>query len=154
MKSHEIISVFCKYGIGHQTTMGEKRMPYNPQGLLRHHTIYDCGKSKFGNTLYKRPSHKNKIISEWTNYPTSVLYFALDSDSWHPTQKPLSLIRYLINTYTEEEAVILDNCMGSGTTAVACIMEKRNFIGFELDTNYFNRACERIKNEQMQYSLF
>ena len=66
----------------------------------------------------------------------------------HPTQKPVALFEYLIDTYTVEGETILDNCMGSGTTAIACINTNRNFIGFELDESYFNLANERIANHK------
>lgn len=72
----------------------------------------------------------------------------------HPTQKPVALIQYLIRTYSNEGDIILDNCMGSGTTAIAAIREKRNFIGFELNKEYYEKACERIKLEQAQLTLF
>ena len=62
----------------------------------------------------------------------------------HQTQKPVALFEYLIRTYTNENEIILDNCMGSGTTAIACINTNRNFIGFELDETYFDLANERI----------
>jgi len=62
----------------------------------------------------------------------------------HPTQKPVALFEYLINTYTNEKNIILDNCMGSGTTAIACINTNRQYIGFELDNTYYNLACERV----------
>ena len=65
--------------------------------------------------------------------------------SLHPTQKPFPLMEYLIKTYTNEGETVLDNVMGSGTTAIAAINTKRNFIGFELDENYFNIANERIE---------
>ena len=66
----------------------------------------------------------------------------------HPTQKPVALFEYLIRTYTNENETVLDNCMGSGTTAIACINTGRNFIGFELDETYFNLANERIVNHK------
>ena len=65
--------------------------------------------------------------------------------SLHPTQKPFPLMEYLIKTYTNENETVLDNCVGSGTTAIAAINTNRNFIGFELDKNYFDIANERIK---------
>ena len=65
--------------------------------------------------------------------------------SLHPTQKPVALFEYLIKTYTNENETILDNVMGSGTTAIAAINTKRNFIGFELDKNYFDIANDRIQ---------
>ena len=72
----------------------------------------------------------------------------------HPTQKPVALFEYLIRTYTNENETILDNCMGSGTTAIACINTNRNFIGFELDENYFDLANERINkhNENLEHN--
>ena len=74
--------------------------------------------------------------------------------SLHPTQKPFPLMEYLIRTYTNENETILDNCIGSGTTAIACINTNRNFIGFELDENYFNLANERINkhNENLEHN--
>ena len=67
----------------------------------------------------------------------------------HPTQKPVALFEYLIKTYTNEGEAVLDNCMGSGTTAIACLNTNRNFIGFELDKEYFNIATNRIKNHKV-----
>lgn len=68
--------------------------------------------------------------------------------SLHPTQKPVALFEYLVKTYTQESETVLDNCMGSGTTAIACINTNRNFIGFELDATYFNLANERIEERK------
>ena len=73
---------------------------------------------------------------------------------YHPTQKPVPLLEYLIKTYTNESETVLDNCMGSGTTAVACIKENRNFIGFELDKEYFEKATNRINEEKSIIRLF
>jgi site-specific DNA-methyltransferase (adenine-specific) len=74
----------------------------------------------------------------------------------HPTQKPVDLFRYLVRTYTNEGDLVLDNCMGSGTTAIACIRENRNFIGFELNKEYYDKSCKRIKEElqEKEFSLF
>lgn len=92
-------------------------------------------------------------------YPSNILVFpAVVSNSKektaHPTQKPVKLCRYLIRTYTNEGDTVLDNTMGSGTTGVACVMEKRNFIGIELDEEYFKIAKQRIENEESQTTLF
>ena len=84
----------------------------------------------------------------------NVLEFAKDTDGFHPTQKPVALIRRLVLTYTNEGDTVLDNCMGSGTTAIACIKERRHFIGFELSKEYFDKAVKRIKAEQAQLTLF
>ena len=85
---------------------------------------------------------------------SNVLQYAKDTDGFHPTQKPVALIADLIRTYSNEGDTILDNCMGSGTTAVACIKEKRHFIGFELNKEYYDKACQRIDAEQRQLTLF
>ena len=80
-------------------------------------------------------------------YPKSILDFSVagNADSGlHPTQKPVALMEYLIRTYTQEGEVVLDNCMGSGTTGVACANTGRNFIGIEKDDKYFAIASERI----------
>jgi site-specific DNA-methyltransferase (adenine-specific) len=66
----------------------------------------------------------------------------------HPTQKPVPLLRWLIKTYSNENDTVLDNCMGSGSTGIACVLENRNFIGFELNEEYFKIASERILQAQ------
>lgn len=76
-----------------------------------------------------------------------------DSSRDHPTQKPVALIEYLIKTYTNEGETVLDNCMGSGTTAIAAIRTKRNFIGFETNEEYYRKSLERIKRELSQPRL-
>lgn len=85
--------------------------------------------------------------------PVSILEFSngnrnrkASGTGLHPTQKPVELFEYLIKTYSNESETVLDNCIGSGTTAIACINTNRNFIGFELDKMYFEIACKRIKD--------
>ena len=90
-------------------------------------------------------------------YPKSVLEFSNvhhGDECLHPTQKPVDLIAYLVRTYTNEGDTVLDNCMGSGTTAIACIKEKRHFVGFELNKEYYEKAVKRIEAEQSQLKLF
>lgn len=79
-------------------------------------------------------------------YPKRVLQFNRET-GLHPTQKPVALLEYLIKTYTNPGEVVLDNCMGSGTTAVACIRTGRNYIGFELDEKYHAIAEQRVADE-------
>ena len=91
--------------------------------------------------------------------PSDVLEFNVvpnRNGKLHPTQKPIELLEYLIKTYTNEGDLVLDNCMGSGSTGVACVNTNRSFIGIELDENYFNIAKERIENsnENKQLNLF
>ena len=97
---------------------------------------------------------ETKITNE--KYPTSIIPMDKEHDGnyHHPTQKPVNLIRWLVRTYTNEGDLVLDNCIGSGTTAVACIKEKRHFIGYEITKEYFDIAQQRIKQEQMQLKLF
>ena len=142
LKTHEVISVFSN-----------GRCNYYPQGLTKCNKIATNGRNKFGNSSSEW-NHDKTYVQEFCNYPTTILQFDNDSDSFHPTQKPVDLLRYLIRTYSNEGDTILDNCMGSGTTAVACIREKRHFIGFELNKEYFDKACKRIDAERRQLTLF
>lgn len=95
----------------------------------------------------RSPIESVVTVNKGTRYPRSIQKFNLDRDKLHPTQKPVALLEYLIKTYTNENETVLDNCMGSGSTGVACIHTKRNFIGMELDENYFKIANERIDKE-------
>ena len=144
LQKHELISVFIQGGNGRI---------YNPQGLRKCHKVKSNGNGKFGNIVSDK-GHSDEYVQEWENYPESLLYFDNDTDTWHPTQKPVDLLRYLVLTYTNEGDTVLDNCMGSGTTAIACIKEHRHFIGFELSKEYFDKAVKRIKAEQAQLTLF
>lgn len=143
LKKHENISVFSKAPIGHISLLKERRMKYNPQGLSYKPTK-EISKKKFGNTVGKRPSQVEEYTREYINYPVSILNF--DSEKGlHPTQKPVPLLEYLIKTYTNENETVLDNCMGSGSTGVACVHTNRNFMGIELDNHYFDVAKNRIE---------
>ena len=102
-------------------------------------------------------------VSDGRRYPVDVLDFQGANNgplkngqpnTIHPTQKPVDLLRYLVLTYTNEGDTVLDNCMGSGTTAIACIKERRHFIGFELSKEYFDKAVKRIDTERRQLTLF
>lgn len=88
-------------------------------------------------------------IPEGRKHFSNILEFPKDYPSQHPTQKPVALIEEIIKVYTEEGAVILDNTMGSGSTGVACLNTKRNFIGIELDEEYYDIATNRIKNHKV-----
>ncbi len=92
-------------------------------------------------------------LQEYENYPKDVLFFPSESTPVHPTQKPVALLEYLIRTYTNEGETVLDNCMGSGSTGVACVNTGRNFIGMELDPGYFETAKRRIKEAQEQLRI-
>ena len=86
--------------------------------------------------------------AEGLRHPHTIQYFKRDKGGYHPTQKPVALMEYLIKTYTNENDMVLDCCMGSGSTGVACVNTNRNFIGIELDNKYFEIAEKRIKETQ------
>ena len=148
MQKVETISIFSKAPTGHISLLGDKRMQYNPQGLVSA-GIKVVRSSSHGRTpLGSRPSQAGKEYESFTNFPSNVLIYdnVWGKNAIHPTQKPVELIEYLIKTYSNEGDLVLDNCMGSGTTAIACINTNRNFIGFELNKDYYNICVERIKN--------
>ena len=142
MQQTEDICVFSKNGT---------KINYYPQMIKRDKPI-----KSGGNTVQAGVYSGFKCIGEGKEYkktyeyknPTTLVQFdKVRKGAIHPTQKPVSLFEYLIKTYTNENELILDNCMGSGTTAIACMRTKRNFIGFELDQNYFELAQKRIQDE-------
>ena len=135
MKKHEIISVFY-----------DKQPTYNPQGLQPYGKVNKRG--SMGNNWDEMSS--NQYMQKYTNYPTQLLEYSYDKEKMHPTQKPVALCEYMIKTYTNEGETVLDNCMGSGTTAIACLNTNRNFIGFELDKEYFDIANERIDKHKQE----
>lgn len=121
----------------------EKQPTYNPQ--FSNGTPYICERKNYkGSECYgKQKDHST--ISNGIRYPMQILEFAREKERLHPTQKPVPLLEYLIRTYTNEGETVLDNCMGSGSTGVACVNTGRNFIGMELDEKYFQIAKERIE---------
>lgn len=153
MKNYEVISAFCQYPMGHKSKLGDRRMPYNPQGLVPCHKVKN-GTKKFGTNIGIRPSQKDEYVREYENYPNAVIHFAQVGKKVHPTQKPVDLIAYLVKTYTDEGQTVLDATIGSGSTALACIKTRRHYIGFELDKGYYDIAVGRIEEERRQLTLF
>ena len=118
---------------------------YNPQGLIRlDEPVTNKGK-KYVDSIYKAKSLSKDTKAIFTNYPRQTLFVSCQREGLHPTQKPVALFECLIQTYTNPGDIVLDNCMGSGTTAVACIKTKRRFIGFEQEEKYCEIAQKRIK---------
>ena len=115
---------------------------------------YEDLKAEDSTYIIVKEHEKTFNLPEGAKSLSNVLEFSKDTDGFHPTQKPVALIRRLVLTYTNEGDTVLDNCMGSGTTAIACIKERRHFIGFELSKEYFDKAVRRIKAEQAQLTLF
>ena len=141
MKKHENILVFSK---GMTANGSTNNMSYYPQGLIEC-SINKKSKNNSKDIYSTRPSRNNDgYIQKYTGYPCSILEFASEGKTIHPTQKPVALFEYLIRTYTKEGELVIDNCVGSGTTAIACINTNRNYIGFELDKKYYEIACKRI----------
>ena len=144
MKRHELISVFSKAPVGHVSLLGDRRMKYNPQGVIETGEERVVTARKHSGTLGERPNQVGRTYKGATNFPTSVLQFDSVSKPEHPTQKPVELCEYLIRTYTEEGETVLDNCLGSGTTAIAAINTGRNFIGIEKEAAYIEIAKQRV----------
>lgn len=140
LKKHEVVSVFYK-----------KQPTYNPQ----------MTKGKKNNSMFKKGTNEINDYKEMMDqdvklienkkdglkYPSTVQFFKCLSrgKNIHPTQKPVELVEYLINTYSNKDDIVLDNCMGSGTTAIAAINTGRNYIGFELEKEYYEMINKRIE---------
>jgi site-specific DNA-methyltransferase (adenine-specific) len=135
MSAHESILVFSA-----------DTPPYYPQGLKP--TLRKRGASDISKTANYGAQNSEGYTQRVTGYPTSIVSFAKDRNKVHPTQKPVALMEYLIRTYTNPGDTILDNCMGSGTTGVACVNTGRSFIGIEKDAGYFDVAKRRIEAAQ------
>lgn len=145
MKEHEDILVFSK-GTTVHANQSLIRMTYNPQGLIKLETTKIRKKGGAANTVMgERPSHKDTEQTD-TGYPTSILQFASEGKTFHPTQKPVKLWEYLIKTYTNEGELVLDNTAGSGTTAIAAINTNRKWVCIEKEKEYYDKAIERIVN--------
>jgi len=140
LKAHEVISVFNSKIYNPQKTKGDA---YNKGREKR--------KGNLTGFLTEVTNSNNYLIENKTGLrnPRTVQYFvtAESEGKFHPTQKPIKLMEYLIKTYTNEQEIVLDFTMGSGTTGVACCNLNRDFIGIELDKDYFKIAEQRIKNE-------
>ena len=117
-------------------------MKYNPQGLK------DCNKimkGKTGNTEFRKGRKTQKdYVQKKTGYPASILKFS-NKRSFHPTSKPVDLCEFLIKSFSNENDIILDNCMGSASTALACKNTNRKYIGYEIDKKYYTQSLDRLK---------
>ena len=144
LRKHEDIAVFYK-----------KPGRYFPQKSTGHIPTQSAKGSSKG-SLWHGDNVRNYKGGDTTRYPSTVIQFkAVDPKlRVHPTQKPVELLEYLIQTYTQENETVLDNCMGSGSTGVACLNTNRHFIGIEKDTEYFDIACKRIEEASRQKDLF
>jgi len=141
LKIHENIIVFSK-----------SKHIYNPQGLI------ECNKiTKQGSKITENNGggkRKTSYVQTHTNYPRTIQKFKSEGKTVHSTQKPVALFEYLIKTYTNEGDLVLDNCVGSGTTNIACFNTNRQCIGMEKDETYFKIATERLQEAKSQSRPF
>lgn len=144
-KTVETISVFYR-----------KQSTYNPQ-MIKYDGKPRTNKVRNGK-LGKLTDNQEKSVYEYNDngwrYPTQVWKYQRDclTSNFHPTQKPVALLENLVKTFSNENDTVLDNCMGSGSTGVACINTNRDFIGIELDDTYFKVACSRINQAKGTYN--
>lgn len=147
LKIHENILVFsdgCASGnFCNMTYNPIMRKGFAPYKATRGHGSTNYGKCKCTTT-----------ISNGDRYPIDVLYFAHDTVKLHPTQKPVALVKWLIDTYSNKGETILDPFMGGGTTAEACIRSGRHFIGTEINKDYYDKAMIRLNKVKNENTLF
>lgn len=146
LQQTEDILVFCKDG---------KRVNYYPIMIDRPKDKIEIRKTReYARTSImggKKKELEPKIYDKW--YPKNIIRISnanSSNTSLHPAQKPVELFEYLIKTYTKENDLVLDNCMGSGTTAIACLNTNRKYIGFEIEKEYYDKAIERIEKHKKQ----
>jgi len=140
LRKHEDICVFYA-----------KQPVYFPQ--MKNSKPYDKGVRKDQLTGSYGNFNAVRVKSDGRRYPTDLIYFKTaesEGKVWHPTQKPVALFEYLIRTYTNKGDLVLDNCAGSGTTGIACLNLKRDFILIEKDKKYFGLMKERIQDHKTE----
>lgn len=138
LRRHEDILVFYK-----------KPPIYNPQ--FTNGKPYEI-KRTHSTSSYLDNQVPNETKNEGKRYPTSIIEIPqIREKKGHPTQKPVKLFEWLIKTYTTEEQIVLDNCIGSGTTAIACELNKRSWVGFEVDEGYVDMANKRIEMNRHKF---
>lgn len=133
LRNHENILVFSPA----KTT----KMTYRPQGLVAVDHWKRTGRSR----IYNKQTTEMRHV-RWTNFPRTVLEFPSETNRKHPTQKPVAMLAYLIEIYSEPGAVVMDNTMGVGSTGVAALQVNRKFIGMEMEGEFYQVAVERIRN--------
>ena len=149
LRQHEIVYIFSKATTANGSDF---KMNYNPQGLVK------IDRPMVHNSNRKTPSYQgirnnyqgNEYIQEFTNYPSTIITTNKKENGLHPTQKPVALFEYLIKTYTNKGDLVLDNCAGSGTTAIACLNTNRKYILMEKEPKYYEIILDRIKNHVIQ----
>ena len=151
LNSIEEICIFSNGKIG---SFSKNPIKYFPQNLKevniekKNNPNSNWRKNKGYNSMNNILNSDKPFIQKFTGYPNNILEFRIDKEKYHPTQKPIALLEYLIKTYTKEQDIVLDNCIGSGSTAIACLNTNRNFLGFEIEKEYYETAIERLKNNR------
>ncbi len=141
LRCYEDVMVFSKGGIVHQSRV---HMKYYPQGTISVNLkVYKTAVNYLSD---KKNNEKTEHLQEYTNYPRNVLQFARETNLFHPTQKPVNLMEYLISTYTKDDDLVLDFTSGSGSTLLGCERLSRRWIGIEITDKYCEIIKERIKN--------
>lgn len=140
LRKHEDILFFYK-----------AQPPYHPIGLVKKGTVTRQGKTS--TTCYGEQD-RDPYVQEWTNWPTTLIEVDGKTTKTHPTEKPVALFSYLIQTFSDEGALILDNCSGSGTTAVSARMLGRHFICIEKDPEMHAKSVARLERDAPEEGLF
>lgn len=147
-KNNATGGLFCKYQpmrcMEDICVFYGKAPKYNPQGLVELERP-KVNRADRNQNVYG--GKRNDSVQRFTGYPKNLLEFDRERMIFHPTQKPVELLEYLIRTYTDEGDTVLDNCMGSGSTGVACVNTDRRFIGIEKEERYFDIAKKRISED-------
>lgn len=133
LRNHENVLVFSPAKI--------TKMTYRPQGLIPVDRHRRTGRSR----IYNKQTTEVRHV-RWTNFPRTVLEFPSETNRKHPTQKPVAMLAYLIETYSQPGSVVMDNTMGVGSTGAAALQVGREFIGIEREEGFYQVAVERIKN--------
>jgi site-specific DNA-methyltransferase (adenine-specific) len=146
LKKHEDIVVFSDGVVGHKAQTN-RRMTYNPQGIIEVDKFVKRDKIEDPHGYYRENGIYKGYTQNVSNYPSSVLKFGNMHNPSHPTQKPLELMEWLVNTYSNENEVVLDFTMGNGTTCMAALQTGRKFIGIEKKLQYFDHATKWIQEQ-------
>ena len=153
MKYHEEVIVFCK-----STPIFNKQLePRSETGrkrLMNRKSTIKFSSAKTNGGIVVKNEYPADRYNIYFKHPSSIQKFIVKKGNIHPTQKPVALFEYLIKTYTNEDDMVMDNCVGSGTTAIACERLKRKWIGIEIEEKYCEIAAKRIEQERKQLNLF
>lgn len=142
----------CIFSLATCNAMSKTKMNYNPQDIVKINKDFTNSVSVGGAVAKARKAvfeHGKSYKQTVTGYPKNIIEFGTDRDRFHPTQKPVALFEYLIKTYTNPGDTVMDNCAGSGTTAVAANNTGRKWICIERDTGYFEAAVKRVDHKNL-----